>query len=106
MGLENAPKMSRPTDAEITGARPGIDPQRPRPKFRSAGAWALGLGIPAMCYWHIAPIVIVIAVVGITQASRTGDRRDGGYAAAGLCLALLGLLLAGGRLLSGAVPTP
>lgn len=102
MGLENAPKMSRPTDAEVTGTRPGIDPQRQRPKYPGAGAWALGLGIPAMCVWYIAPIVLIIGAVGIAQSSRTGDTRDRAYAITGVCLALLGVLLAGARLFTAA----
>lgn len=102
MGLENRPKMSRPTDAEITGTRPGIDPEQLKAKYRSAGAWALGLGIPAMCFWYIAPLVIIIAIVGIVQGIRTGDQRDTGFAVSGLCLALLGLLLAALNLVSRA----
>lgn len=106
MGFENAPKMSRPTDAEVTGTRPGIDPHTPTPKFRSPGAWALGLSLPSMCYWYLAPFVIVIAIAGIVQSTRTGDTRDRGYAVGGLCLALLGLGLAASRVISAAVVTP
>lgn len=105
MGFENAPKMSRPSETEVSGTRPGVDPARPAAKFRGAGAWALGLGIPAFCFWYIAPVVIVIGVIGIVQGARTGDKRDRGFAIAGLTLALLGLLLAGMRLLTSVAAT-
>lgn len=79
MGFENAPKMSRPSETEVSGTRPGVDPARPAARYRGAGAWALGIGIPAFCFWYIAPVVIVIGVIGIVQGARTGDKRDRGF---------------------------
>lgn len=106
MGFEHAPKMSAPSPDEVAGTRRGIDPQRPKPRYRGAGAWALGLGIPAICVWYIAPVVIAIAIVALVQASRTGDNREKGFAIGGLCLALLGILLAAVRAISVITPAP